>query len=94
MVLTIRDVPENVRDALAQQAREHGQSLQALLLGILERQAAYTRNKRLLTEIELDLAAHGGAGDKAPDADDVLADARSEREQSGPATADDSNGAA
>ncbi|TCO58460.1 FitA-like ribbon-helix-helix domain-containing protein [Actinocrispum wychmicini] len=79
-VLTIRDVPEEVRDALAEDAREHGQSLQAFLLGVLKRQAAFSHNRRLLVDIERELATGGGADTDAPDAADVLAKARRDRE--------------
>ena len=76
--LTIRDVPEDVRDLLAQQARERGQSLQAYLLGILRRQAQFGRNRELLTEIEAELRAEGGGGPEAPDSWEVLAQVRTE----------------
>ena len=79
-VVTIRDVPDDVRDALAQEARERGQSLQSYLLSVLNRQAAFSRNRRLLDEIERDLAAGGGADADAPDAAKVLEQARGERE--------------
>lgn len=79
-VVTIRDVPDDVKDALAREARERGQSLQALLLGMLNRQAAFAHNRRLLEEIERDLATGGGAGADAPDAAEVLAQARTGRE--------------
>jgi hypothetical protein len=80
--VTIRDVPEDVRDLLAQQARERGQSLQAYLLGILRRQAQFSRNRELLTEIESELRAEGGgAGPEAPDSWEVLAQARTEAER-------------
>jgi hypothetical protein len=82
-VLTIRDVPEDVKDALAREARERGQSLQAFLLGVLNRQAAFVSNRHFLNEIERDLATRGGAGADAPDAADVLAQARAERETPG-----------
>jgi antitoxin FitA len=71
-VLTIRDVPEDVKDALARDARERGQSLQAFLLGILKRQAAFGHNRQLLDDIERDLAAGRGAGADAPDAAELL----------------------
>ncbi|MDA3648089.1 hypothetical protein LZ318_22165 [Saccharopolyspora indica] len=77
-VLTIRDVPEDVKEALARDARESGQSLQAFLLGVLRRQAAFSRNRQLLSEIERDLAEGGGAGDDAPDAAALLEQARPE----------------
>lgn len=79
-MLTIRDVPDNVKDALAQEARDRGQSLQAYLLGVLDRQAAFVQNRQLLDEIERDLATGGGAGADAPDAAEVLDHARAERE--------------
>ena len=79
-VLTIRDVPDDVRDALAADARERGQSLQAFLLSVLKKQAAFSHNRQLLDDIERDLAAGGGAGADAPDAADLLADARADRE--------------
>jgi hypothetical protein len=79
-VLTIRDVSEEVKDALASEARNRGQSLQAYLLGVLDQQASYVRNRQLLAEVERDLEAGGGAGADAPDAAELLAQARSERE--------------
>lgn len=79
-VVTIRDVPDEVRDALAREARERGQSLQSYLLNVLNRQAAFSRNRRLLDGIERDLAAGGGAGADAPDAAKVLEQARGDRE--------------
>lgn len=75
-VLTIRDVPDDVKDALARDARERGQSLQAFLLGVLQRQAAFSRNRQLLSEIESDLAEGGGADADAPDAAALLEQAR------------------
>jgi hypothetical protein len=79
-VLTIRDVPEEVRDLLARDARERGQSLQAFLVSMLRRQASFSRNLQILAEIDEDLASAGGAGADAPDAADVLEQARAQRE--------------
>jgi hypothetical protein len=79
VVLTIRDVPEDVRDLLSQDARERGQSLQAFLLGVLRRQADFSRNRQILAEIAEDLQEGGGAGVDAPDAAEVLQQARAER---------------
>jgi len=78
-VLTIRDVPEDVKDALAQDARSHGQSLQAFLLSVLTRQAQFARNRQLLTEIEHELAAGGSATEDAPDSAELLEQARTGR---------------
>ncbi|GAA1197585.1 FitA-like ribbon-helix-helix domain-containing protein [Prauserella alba] len=77
-VLTIRDVPDDVRDALAHDARERGQSLQAFLLSVLQRQAAFGGNRQLLSEIERELSEGGGAEGDAPDAADLLEQARPE----------------
>jgi plasmid stability protein len=78
-VLTIRDVPDGVKEALGRDARESGQSLQAFLLGVLKRQAAFSRNRQLLSEIERDLAEGGGAGADAPDVAELLEQARPDR---------------
>jgi plasmid stability protein len=48
VALQIRDVPEEVRDTLAAQARAHGQSLQAYLLDLIETQARRERNVAVL----------------------------------------------
>ncbi|GAA1235366.1 hypothetical protein GCM10009676_19080 [Prauserella halophila] len=77
-VLTIRDVPDDVKDALARDARERGQSLQAFLLGVLQRQAAFSGNRQLLAEIERDLTEGGGAESDAQDAAELLEQARPE----------------
>ena len=79
VVLTIRDVPDEIRDLLSREARERGQSLQAFLLAVLKRQADFGHNRQLLIEIEYDLAHGRGAGADAPDAAEVLAQARAER---------------
>ncbi len=79
VVLTIRDVPDEVKEALARDARERGQSLQAFLLSVLKRQAEFSRNRRLLAEIERDLSRGGGADVDAADAAELLEQARSER---------------
>jgi hypothetical protein len=88
VVLTIRDVPEDVRDLLAQEAREHGQSLQAFVVSVLHRQAAFSRNRQLLAEIDSELNVGGGAAEDAPDVSDVLdrerAGARDLRSDEGP----------
>lgn len=76
MTLTVRDVPEEVRDALAGVARRRGQSLQSYLLSVLSQQAAFSRNAQLLSEVADDLAGGGGAQADAPDAAELLAQDR------------------
>ena len=49
VALQIRDVPDNVRDALVIQARERGQSLQAYLLDMVRHQAQRGGNTVLLS---------------------------------------------
>lgn len=81
VAVTIRDVPEDVRDALGQYARQQGQSLQGFLLGLLTRQARFAQNQSILAAVGGELSAGGGgAGADAPDAADVLAAARAERD--------------
>ncbi len=79
VTLTIRDVPEDVRDELSQYARQRGQSLQAFLLGVLTRQAQFGRNQQILVTIDRELMDEGGAGTDAPDAAEVLESARAGR---------------
>jgi plasmid stability protein len=50
VALQIRDVPDEVRDTLAERARERGQSLQAFLLGLVEAEARRARNASLLAQ--------------------------------------------
>jgi hypothetical protein len=50
VAIQVRDVPAKTRDELAAQAKEKGQSLQAYLLDLLNREAAGSHNRRLLTE--------------------------------------------
>lgn len=80
VALQIRDVPEDVRDALAVQAKARGQSLQAYLLELVELQARRLRNMAVLerfagrsdgsrslpgeTSVELAMQ-RGGLGDAA-----------------------------
>jgi plasmid stability protein len=44
VALQIRDVPEDVRDAIAQRAARQGQSVQAYLLDLVQREARMLRN--------------------------------------------------
>ncbi|MFC0860751.1 hypothetical protein ACFHYQ_00415 [Sphaerimonospora cavernae] len=48
VALQIRDVPEGVRDALAEQARARGMSLQGLLLELVTSEARRSQNLAVL----------------------------------------------
>jgi hypothetical protein len=52
VALQIRDVPEDVRDILAERARAVGKSLQAFLLDLVQAEAARSRNIALLRQFE------------------------------------------
>ncbi|WP_181188394.1 FitA-like ribbon-helix-helix domain-containing protein [Actinopolyspora mortivallis] len=49
--VTVRNVPEEVRDVLAEAAQRSGQSLQSYLLRVFEREARFARNVEL-TELQ------------------------------------------
>lgn len=82
-VLTIRDVPDDVKQALVRQARNHGQSLQAFVLGVLKQQADFAHNLDLIAEVDMDLGHGGGAGNDAPPAAEMLARARDDHSPPG-----------
>lgn len=62
VVLTIRGVPEESRDALMREAREQGKSLQAYLLAVIEQQVKFIGNRQILADIEAELAEGGEPG--------------------------------
>ncbi|MFD6175646.1 MULTISPECIES: FitA-like ribbon-helix-helix domain-containing protein [unclassified Isoptericola] len=49
--LQIRDVPDDVRDVLAERARERGQSLNMYLRDVVLREAAFDRNRALIDDL-------------------------------------------
>jgi len=49
--IQVRDVPEQVRDTLAEVARSRGQSMQAYLLALLKDDARRARNVMLLKQV-------------------------------------------
>ena len=57
--ITIRDVPEEMRDQLAVRASEQGQSMQAYLLGELERIVSRPSNAEWLRELREWKKGHG-----------------------------------
>lgn len=52
VALQIRDVPEEVRDVLAELARQRGQSMQSFLLSLVEQEARFARNVTVLRRFE------------------------------------------
>lgn len=76
--IQVRDVPEQVRDALAEAARTRGQSMQAYLRNLLEEDAQRADNVRLLREVA-DMGGGHVAG--ADDAASELASIRSDRDE-------------
>jgi hypothetical protein len=63
VALQIRDVPDDVRDMLAAEAKRQGQSVQAYLLDLVEREArllrneyAFQRTAAIRVELEIDPA--------------------------------------
>lgn len=49
--LQIRDVPDAVRDILAERARENGQSLNMYLRDIVMREASFANNRVLIDQL-------------------------------------------
>jgi hypothetical protein len=77
VALQIRDVPEDVRDALAEQARAQGQSLQGYLLELVTTEARRARNLALLDRFD---ARDDGTVLAPGDLTSALDSARSERD--------------
>jgi len=50
VAIQIRDVPDRVRDLLAQEAKRRGQSLQLFLMDVLEHEARMATNRALLAK--------------------------------------------
>ncbi|RNL63110.1 hypothetical protein EFK50_15475 [Nocardioides marmoriginsengisoli] len=62
VALQIRDVPDDIRDLLAEQARTRGQSMQAYLLDVVVREAQLGSKVDLFwppAEFRIDVAATG-----------------------------------
>lgn len=67
VALQIRDVPDEVRDALAERARSAGQSLQGFLLDVVVREASFANNVALVDGLSRQAVGTGVT------VDDVLA---------------------
>lgn len=77
VALQIRDVPEDVRQALAERARARGQSLQAFLLSLVEDEARRSANLALLDRF---VGREDGSRLSVSVATDALDRARAERD--------------
>jgi len=76
--IQVRDVPEQVRDTLAEVARSRGQSMQAYLLALLEEDARRARNVMLLRQVRRARGGYvAGPGETASELDAI----RAERDQ-------------
>ncbi|MFI6578686.1 FitA-like ribbon-helix-helix domain-containing protein [Nocardiopsis sp. NPDC050513] len=51
--IQVKDVPDEVRDILAAEAKRSGQSLQAYVLSVLEREARFARNREIAEQTPL-----------------------------------------
>ncbi|MGB4777514.1 FitA-like ribbon-helix-helix domain-containing protein [Microbacterium sp.] len=78
VALQIRDVPDELRDVLARDAAARGQSLQAYLRELLERQGGIARNRALLREFTPIRGTGEGA---AVDVVELIAQERRERDR-------------
>ncbi|MGI8563491.1 MAG: FitA-like ribbon-helix-helix domain-containing protein [Candidatus Dormibacter sp.] len=76
VALQIRDVPDDVRQALAVRARAKGQSLQAFLLSLVEDEARRSAN---LARLDLFAGRDDGSRLSVAQATDALDHARAER---------------
>ena len=63
VALQIRDVPDDVRDALAERARQAGQSLQGFLLEVVVREASFGRNVAVVGALPQWTTGTGVTGD-------------------------------
>lgn len=63
--LQIRDVPDEIRDVLAQRAKDRGQSLNAYLRDVVLREASFAKNRALIDRV---VAARGDSQFTADDA--------------------------
>ena len=77
VALQIRDVPEDIRQTLAEQAAARGQSLQSFLLTLVTDEARRSTN---LTVLERFGARHDGSQLSTAEVTEALDQARAERE--------------
>lgn len=77
VALQIRDVPDDVRQALAERARARGQSLQAFLLSLVQDEARRSANVAMLERFA---GRHDGSRVSAAQATEALDRARADRD--------------
>lgn len=77
VALQIRDVPDNVRQALAERARARGQSLQAYLLALVKDEVRRSANLALLDRFA---GREDGSRLSVGEATDALDAARAQRD--------------
>ncbi|MFE6508661.1 hypothetical protein ACFVDI_23025 [Nocardioides sp. NPDC057767] len=65
--LQIRDIPDDVRDVLAQRAKDRGQSLNSYLRDVVLREASFANNQALIDRVV------ASRGDSKFTTEDVLA---------------------
>jgi hypothetical protein len=82
VAIQVRDVPDDVREALSAEAARRGQSLQFFLADVLAREAASARNLAWLRERTWRPAVAAGS-----DTRDLIRDTWEERDQSIESTA-------
>lgn len=80
VTLTIRSVSEETRRVLAEAAREHGQSLQAYTLAVLEQEATFRRNREVLDQIARSWASESSTALTTSDVVEIIAQERADRD--------------
>ncbi|MFD4323468.1 hypothetical protein ACFWQC_02460 [Nocardioides sp. NPDC058538] len=65
--LQIRDIPDDVRDVLAQRAKDRGQSLNSYLRDVVLREASFANNQALIDRVV------ASRGDSKFTSEDVIA---------------------
>ncbi|WP_116246525.1 hypothetical protein [Nocardiopsis sp. FIRDI 009] len=74
--IQVKDVPDEVREILVAEAKRSGQSLQAYVLAVLEREARFARNREVVEQTplpganlsmdEIVAAVRAARGDESP----------------------------
>lgn len=76
--LQIRDIPDDVRDVLAQRAKDRGQSLNSYLRDVVLREASFANNQALIDRV---IASRGDSKFTTEDVLTARDTARGERSQ-------------